>query len=259
MKKTVLSSLKDGVCTITLNRPERLNAINAQLVRELRSVLRGANSDPAVRAIVLRGAGRAFCSGDDLQEFEGHLGSKKKARAYIESIQAISREILFGDKIVVGAIHGWAVGGGLEWLLDCDLNLFAEGTRCYFPETGFGFFVGGAATALLPKLVGLRRARELILLGDKFDAAEAYEMGIASRVVPAAILFDEAQKLAVRIAGLPQTAVSSVKRILNRPSSLDAKNAMKLETEACVRGFMEPSTTQRVRKFLGRIRPHKDG
>ncbi|MFI4988788.1 MAG: enoyl-CoA hydratase/isomerase family protein, partial [Alphaproteobacteria bacterium] len=220
MTSAVLSECRDGVATITLNRPARLNAINPALVSGLAAALRAADEDAAVRAVVLRGAGRAFCAGDDLKEFAEQHRSPEEARAYVEQIQAVTRAISLGNKMVVGAIHGWAVGGGLEWVINCDLAIMAEGTRCFFPEIGLGVFVTGGVTTLLPKLVGLGKARELILFGERFDARAALAMGIAWKVVPEASLFAVAEETARRIASLPPKQVSDLKRVLNRAACL---------------------------------------
>lgn len=246
---TVLSGLEDGVRTITLNRPERLNAINPALLADLRAALAQGNADPATRAMVLRGAGRAFCAGDDLKEFGSQAGNAADTRAYIESIQDITREIVLGDTFVVGAVHGWAVGGGLEWTIDCDLTLMAEGTRCFFPEISWGMFVTGGVTTLLPKMVGLGKTRELILFGERFDARQAMDWGIACKVVAEDDLFAEAEAVAARIAALPEGAVRDLKRVINRACHLDVEGAMALETEATVRGFLDPETAERVAAF----------
>lgn len=249
MTEPVLVDLADGVRTITLNRPERLNAINPALLRALRVALAEANADAETRAVVLRGAGRAFCAGDDLKEFGEQAGNEAETRAYIESIQDVTREMVLGDTFIVGAIHGWAVGGGLEWVLNCDLAVFAEDTRCFFPEISLGVFVTGAATALLPRLVGLPKAKEMILFGERFDAAAALDMGIAWKVVPVDQIFDDAQATAERIAALPAARVRDVKRCLNRACAMDAEEAMALETEATLQGFLDPESAKRVAAF----------
>jgi len=249
MSKTVLTSSVEGVRTIALNRPERLNAINPELLADLRAALAEANADPATRAVVLRGEGRAFCAGDDLKEFDRQAGTEAETRAYIESIQDITREMVLGDKMVIGAVHGWAVGGGLEWVVNCDLAILAEGTRCFFPEISLGVFVTGAVTTLLPRLVGLQKAREMILFGERFDAQAALEMGLAWKVVPEAALVAEAEAVARRIAELPEHAVTSLKRVLNRACMLDAEGAMALETEATVEGFLHPETARIIARF----------
>ncbi len=252
MNAPVITTVDKGVCTITLNRPDRLNAINPALLSELKAALAKSNREPAIKAIVLRGAGRAFCAGDDLKEFDQQARSEAQTRAYIESIQDITRELVLGEKIVVGAIHGWAVGGGLEWVINCDFAILAEGTRCFFPEISLGVFVTGAVTTLLPKLVGLQKAKELILFGERFDARAALEMGIAWKVVPEKELFSEAQAVAIRVASLPDGAVRDLKRVINRACHLDAEGAMALETSATLRGFLDAATAQRVAQFTNR-------
>ncbi len=250
MTDTVLSELLAGVRTITLNRPESLNAMNRTLVSDVLAAFRQANGDTETRAIVFRGAGRAFCAGDDLKEHgETPIEDAGAARAFCEMIQDITREIVLGEKMVVGAIHGWAVGGGLEWAIDCDLPIFAESTRCFFPEVNLGVFVTGGVTSILPKIIGLTRAKELILFGERFDAQRAQEMGLAWRVVPDDQVFNEAESVAKRIAELPAGAVADLKRVLNRACCLDVEAALTLETEAAVRGFLEPETVERIRQF----------
>ena len=249
MAGTVLSETRDGVATLTLNRPERLNALNDALLADLNAALDGALADDTVGALVLRGAGRAFCSGDDLKEIDSQTASREATQAFVESIQEVTRRLVLGDKVVVGAIHGWAVGGGLEWAINCDLAVYAESTRCFFPEIKWGMFPTGGVTAILPRIVGLAKTRELLLLGEPFGAAEAHEMGLAWRVVPDDAVFETAHETAARIAALPQGAVCDLKRVLNRAGSLDVEGALALETEATVRLFLDPETAERVREF----------
>jgi enoyl-CoA hydratase/carnithine racemase len=249
MAGAVLRETKDGICVITLNRPERLNAINPALLAGLELALAEADRDAATRAVVLCGAGRAFCAGDDLKEFDQQRRSPAETRRYVESIQSITRAIVLGDKMVIGAIHGWAVGGGLEWLINCDFAILAADTRCFFPEISLGLFVTGGITSLLPRLVGLQKARELILFGERFDARAALAMGLAWKVVPEDELLAEAQAVARRIAALPADQVRDLKRVVNRACQLDVEGAMALETEATVRAFLDPATAARVARF----------
>jgi enoyl-CoA hydratase/carnithine racemase len=236
-----------GVRVITLNRPERLNAITPALLDGLVAALDAANAAPAIGAIVLTGAGRAFCAGDDLKEFESQAGPEPATRAYIERIQDVTRAMLHGAKPVVGAVRGWAVGGGLEWTIDCDFAIAAEGTRFFFPEISWGVFVTGGVTALLPRLAGLHRARALIMLGEKFDAAEAKAMGIVHQVVPDGLMMDTALALARRLAALPPGPVRDLRRILLAQTGLEA--ALTAETDATVRGFLDPETARRIAAF----------
>jgi enoyl-CoA hydratase/carnithine racemase len=249
MGTVLMEEAGEGVRVITLNRPQRLNAIVPELLEELIAALQAADGDPTVRAIVLTGAGRAFCAGDDLKEFGAQSTDAATTRAYIARIQDVTRAIVLGDTPVIGAIRGWAVGGGLEWVVNCDFAIAAEGTRFFFPEIGLGVFVTGGVTALLPRLVGLQRARELILLGERFDAAQARAWGLIWQVVPDDALMPEALVLARRIAALPPGRVRDLKRILARHGGGDLEAAMAAETEATVRGFLDPETVQRVAKF----------
>ena len=250
MTGTVLSEDSgDGVRVLTLNRPHRLNAIVPELLDDLVGALEAADRDPNVRCIVLTGAGRAFCSGDDLKDFGSQVGDEAATRAYIERIQDVTRAMVLGDTPVVGAIRGWAAGGGLEWVINCDFAIAAEGARFFFPEVSLGVFVTGGVTALLPRLVGLQRARELIMLGERFDAVQAQSWGLVYRVVPDQDLMAEAVGLARRIALLPRGPVRDLRRVLARRGGEGLEAVMAAETDATVRGFLDPETARRVAGF----------
>ena len=250
MTGTVLTEdTGDGVRIVVLNRPHRLNAIVPELLEDLVAALQAADRDPGVRAVVLTGAGRAFCSGDDLKDFEAQLGDEAVIRAYIERIQDVTRAIVLGDTPVVGAIRGWAVGGGLEWVINCDFAVAATETRFFFPEVSWGLFVTGGVTELLPRLVGLQKARELIMLGERFDAAQAHQWGLVWKIVPDAELMSAALAVASRIAALPPEPVRDLRRILARRAGDGLDAAMAQETAATVRGFLDPETAKRIAAF----------
>ena len=250
MGKTVIIENIGAVRILTLNRPHRLNAINSELLGDLRNSLDGALGDTSVNVIVLRGAGRSFCSGDDLKEFSSQSKSESDSRTFIENIQDITRRIVMGDKVVVCAVHGWAVGGGLEWVINADLAVFAEDAKCFFPEIRWGMFPTGGVTWLLPKQVGLSKTRELIFLGEEFSAEQALEMGLAWRVVAEKSVFATALEAAQKIASMPQLAVQNLKRAFNGyPDYAELNRAMDFETEATVQGFLDPATKKLVSKF----------
>lgn len=250
MTGTVLTAdLGGGVRRISLNRPHRLNAIVPELLDDLVAALGAADRDAAVRAIVLTGEGRAFCSGDDLKEFDSQAGDLASTTAYIERIQDVTRAMVLGGTPVIGAIRGWAVGGGLEWVINCDFAVAAEGTRFFFPEVSWGVFVTGGVTEILPRLVGLARAREMILLGERFDARQACEWGLVREVVPDGTLMETAIALARRIAALPPGPVRDLKRILARAKGAGLEAALAAETDATVRGFLDPDTAKRIAAF----------
>lgn len=250
MTGTVLTEdLGDGVRKISLNRPERLNAIVPELLDDLVAALTEADKDETVGAIVLTGEGRAFCSGDDLKDFEDQVSDEVGTTAYVERIQDVTRAMVLGNTPVVGAIRGWAVGGGLEWVINCDFALASEGTRFFFPEISWGLFVTGGVTELLPRLVGLQRARDMILFGERFDAKQAHDWGMIREVVPDEDLLEKSTTLAKRLATLPKGPVQDLRRILTRPGGASLEMAMALETEATVKGFLDPETAKRIKGF----------
>ena len=247
MNKTVDLRVHEGVAEIVLNRPHRLNAINGDLLSDFATALRAASVDATAGVILLRGEGLAFCAGDDLKDFDAQSGKDAAdTQRFIENIQEITRLLMGSELIVVGAIHGWAVGGGLEWVLNCDIAVMAEGCRCFFPETSLGVFVTGGITSILPNVVGLQKAKELILLGDRFTAQEAADWGLVARTADDDDYLEVAQSLAKRIRDLPRIARQNVKKVLNRSFQLPLRDAMELETQATVEGFRDPATAARI-------------
>jgi enoyl-CoA hydratase/carnithine racemase len=247
--ETVSSTIDDdGLRSLLLNRPECLNAMNRQLIRDVTRAFDDANADDATRVIVFSGAGRAFCAGDDRHEHR-HPQNEAEAREFVELIQNATRAIVLGAKPVVGAINGWAVGGGFEWAINCDFPLWAESAKGFFPEVSLNLFVTGGVTALLPALTGLNRAREMLFLGERYDAQALLAMGVAWRVVADEQLMPSARETALRLARLPPQSVCAMKRVLRNTSSADFEQALRLESEATIAGFMDPQTTRLLKDF----------
>jgi enoyl-CoA hydratase/carnithine racemase len=247
--ETVTSSLDaDGLRTLLLNRPAQLNAMNRQLISDVTRAFDDANADEDTRVIVFSGTGRAFCAGDDRHEHQ-HPSNQAEARDFVELIQSATRAIVLGNKPVVGAINGWAVGGGFEWAINCDFPIWSQSARGFFPEVSLNLFVTGGVTALLPALVGLNRAREMLFLGERYDARALLEMGVAWRVVADDELMDSARATALRLARLPPLSVYAMKRVLRHTACVDFEAALRLESEATVAGFMDPQTTALLKDF----------
>ncbi|PWJ92260.1 enoyl-CoA hydratase/carnithine racemase [Mesorhizobium loti] len=249
MTAAVISRNDGAIAWVKLNRPERLNAMDRQLVDELAEALVRAEADEAIRVVILHGEGRAFCSGDDLKDLDAQTSSEAATQAWVEAIQNITLQIMQSRKIVIAAVHGWCVGGALEWAINCDFRLFADNTRWFFPEVSYGLFVTGGVTALLTKQVGPQVAKELMILGERHDARKAVEVGIAWKLVPEAELLDEARKLALKIAERPTGAVSDIKHAINEGFHSSLAEAMSLETKATVSGFLSPEARARAKEF----------
>lgn len=246
---TIRSELTaEGVRTIWLNRPKSMNAMNRRLIEDVALAFDDANRDPDTRAIIFTGEGRAFCAGDDRHEHT-HPANEAEARALVDAIQRATVAIVFGAKPVVGAINGWAVGGGFEWAINCDFPIWAESARAFFPEVSLNLFVTGAVTQILPALVGPVKAREMLFLGQRYSAAELKEAGVAWKVVPDAELMAEAQATAAKLAALPTLSTRAMKRVLNQATTGGLHQALQLETDATVAGFLDPETTRLLKNF----------
>ncbi len=199
---------------LTLNRPAKLNALSAELVAALSGAIDAAATDPRVRVIVLEGAGRAFSAGYDLtEEAEGGTLGPVEWREILAADVAATLRILDCPKPVIAQIHGYALAGGLELAMACDLIVAAEGTRLGEPEIRYG---SAPVTLLMPYLIGQKKTRELLLTGDLIDAAEAERIGLINRVVPAERLAAEVDVLADRLTRTPPEVMGPTKRMLNR-------------------------------------------
>jgi enoyl-CoA hydratase/carnithine racemase len=199
---------------LTLNRPDKLNALSGELVGALSRAIDEAAADSDVRVIALAGAGRAFCSGYDLsEEAAGDLHGPVAWRDLLAADVAATLQVLDCPKPVIAQVHGYALAGGLELAMACDLVVAAEGTRFGEPEIRYG---SAPVTLLMPYLVGQKKTRELLFTGDLVDAAEAERIGLVNRVVAMEQLATEVDALADRIARTPPEVTAPTKRMLNR-------------------------------------------
>jgi len=256
MNSVVLTEQKNHVRIITLNRPELLNAINGTLVERLTEELRAANNDDTVKVIVLNGAGKAFCSGDDIQdtlqsiEDQTDLSSvDANQQQYATNLQDVTREIVFGNKFVIGAIHGWAVGAGFEWAINCDFSIWTKGARAFFPEMKWGMFPTGGITYLLPHMVGLVKARELLLLGEKQTADQLLQMGLCWKVVADDTLMKKTLDVANKIADLPEGSVQGLKKTINHACFNSLENTLDMEITQLLGAINNPQTAELLKEF----------
>ena len=252
----ILSEIKDGIQIITLNRPARLNAVNLALTRGLLKAFQQANANDDVRVIVLKGAGKAFCAGADLNHVQEDLVSSDtkadetdKNEVEVEAMQEVTRQIIHSQKFVVCAVQGYAVGAGFEWVLNCDFTLWADDAQAFFPEMQWGLFSTGAVTGLLPRMVGLVKAREMLLFGERYSAEQLHAMGAAWRVVPPQDLNKEAMAVAEKIAALPVHAVQQLKPALSGGCSEDFEWSLHAETKALLKALNASDTKGLVDAF----------
>jgi 2-(1,2-epoxy-1,2-dihydrophenyl)acetyl-CoA isomerase len=221
--------LTDSVAHVYLNRPHRLNAVVPELTEALIAALGRAGRDGA-RVVVLAGRGRAFCSGHDLKE-QLPPETVLATRLRVDRIQEVTRAIRRFPGPVIAAVHGYALGAGCEFALGCDLVVAAEDAQFGFPEVSVGLSVTGGISRLLPLLVGPVRAKELLLLGERFGAARALELGLINKVAPAGEHEQVAGELAARLRDQPELALALAKQALDRGADCALEEAMATETD----------------------------
>jgi enoyl-CoA hydratase/carnithine racemase len=199
---------RDGVLVLRLNRPQRLNALTLALTQELVAALQAADADTQVRAIVLQGEGRAFTAGKDRDD--------PPTPEFVHALQQLACALMDSPKPIVAAVQGWAVGAGVEILLNCDIVVAARDARFMLPEINVGLFGTGGVLALLPRAIGLARAKGALLLGQAFSAEEAERWGLIWKVAEDAPA--EAAALARQLAAADPRIVAEVKQLLHRES-----------------------------------------
>ena len=257
--ETVIYETRDGIAHIKLNRPHRLNAMIPQLMRDLHEALQAAARDPSAKVIILSGEGRSFCAGDDLKETaKGHDGIAE-IRQFVSEIQQVTVDLKTIGKPIIGAVHGYAVGGGCELALGCDLVVAAEDARFGFPETSVGLFVTGAVTHFLPRTVGLAKAKELIMLGEFIDGREAERLGLVNRAVPKEEVLSCAEVLAKKIMEKAPMAIELAKTAIEAGAQTDLKTAMALESEAAITCFLSEDAKEGARAFVEKRAPRYRG
>lgn len=229
---TVRYELAGGVATITLDRPEVFNALNAQLHTELLAALRQAERDDAVRALVLTGAGKAFCSGQDLREIPAQGAAHMIGERLRQSYNPLVAKLRGIPKPVIAAINGVAAGAGLSLAVACDLRVAAASARLVVAFARIGLVPDCGMSYLLPRLVGQARAFELAALGGELDAPTALQWGLVNRLVPDEELLPAAQALADQLAHGPATAIALIKRSLERAQTASLEQMLEYEAEA---------------------------
>ncbi len=243
---------KDDVALVSLNRPEKLNAISVEMLDGLLEAIDAIDRSEAIRAAVLTGRGRAFSTGGDITAM--HAMDEGQFADTIARYMRLSAAFRSCPKPIVGAIHGYALAGGFELALMCDVRFAAVGTQFGLPDTPLGLSPTSGMTYLLPRIVGLGRALHMALSAENIDAEEALRIGLVTRVVEASRLLEEAEAFAHQVASYPPTGVGWTKRTLNDGLDLDFDAATRLETEAEIDCFRSPETRERFRAFVDRKR-----
>ncbi len=218
MYENLLFDVRDGIATITLNRPDKLNAYTTEMGDEVYDAFQKVRGDDAVRSVILTGAGRGFCAGVDLEHLKAHQaggkagsGPKLGEEAFLKKLPL---ELLEFPKPVIAAVNGAAIGVGITMILPCDLRIAAAGAKLGVTFVRLGILPGLGSTHLLPRLVGSARARELVLTGRKFTAEQAAAYGLVNEVVPGDALLARAREIAAEFAESKPAVLAAAKRAL---------------------------------------------
>jgi 2-(1,2-epoxy-1,2-dihydrophenyl)acetyl-CoA isomerase len=243
---TLLFDVSDYVATITLNRPKVRNAMNSQMAKDLMQTALRCDEDPSVRAVIITGSGKLFCSGGDLQEFseaEDLPALLKEMAGYLHLAVSRLRRM---DPPVIAAVNGTAAGAGMSLACCCDLIIASESARFMMAYPGIGFTPDGSSTYFLPRTVGLRRALEIALTNRMLSAQEAADFGLITRVVPDDQVLPEAGALAAKLAAGPTKALGTAKRLLESGLTESLETQMELEA----RGISDASRTADAREGI---------
>lgn len=252
--KTIRLEKKEWVATITLNRPEKLNALNAQLVSELGKAAEDVEKDDAIRVVVITGAGRAFSAGADLEEIGGLLSTPIQLERLLREWRKTFCSIENLGKPVIAAINGMALAGGLELVMVCDLAIASEEARIGDQHANFGLIPGGGNTQRLPRALGSRKAKYLMLTGEWLSGAEAERIGLVNKAVPAAELDKAVKELTDKLVAKSPLASRAIKFLVNRGMETDLATGLDLEIETAA---LHMGTTDDVRDGLQAFRERK--
>ena len=252
--ENIIFEKKDGIGYVTVNRPEALNALNDSVIEELDSVFRAIDKDEEVKIAIITGAGRAFVAGADIAQMSELNGTEGRdmtiqGQQVMELIESI-------NKPVIAAVNGFALGGGNELSMACDIRIASETAKFGQPEVNLGIIPGYGGTQRLPRLVGRGMAKKLIYSAEIIDAEEAYRIGLVDEIVPADQLMDTAAKLAETIASKAPIAVKLAKAAINNGMNTDLKTGVQFEAEAYASTFVSEDRVEGMKAFLEK-RPAK--
>lgn len=251
----ILADAAGGVTTLTLNRPKALNALDRELTLALREAVYAAEQSPAVRCLVIRG-GEHFMAGGDLrwfhQQINGKSGHEKRAMflEFIGEVHGIIVSLRRMPKPVLASVSGAAAGFGMSLVLACDMAVAADSAYFTLAYSLIGASPDGGSTFALPRVVGAKRAMEIALLGERFDAAAAERLGLVNRVVPAARLQEETALLAQRLAAGPTAVYGRTKALLNASLGATLETQLQREAEAFAQCAAEPNFAEGLRAFV---------
>lgn len=255
--ETILVKIEEGIGTITLNRPEVLNALNSQVFTELGEAANELSADESVRVVIITGGDKVFAAGADIKQM-ATATAVDVSTSVRPSLIAFNR-IENMHKPVIAAIAGYALGGGCELTLTADVRIAADNAQLGFPEIKLGILPGGGGTQRLPRLIGAGKAKELIFSGDFISAEEALRIGLVNKVVPADQLLIEAKKMAKKFASRGAVAIQMAKTCINEGLQMDLDTGLQYEHKCFSLLFATEDQKEGMKAFIEKRRPNFKG
>jgi enoyl-CoA hydratase len=250
---------EDGaVGTIQLNRPQKKNAFNAQMRIEMGTLLHDLAEKTGLRAVVITGGDEIFCAGADIAEIEG-TASAEAAYKHAREFQILFDQVEGLPQPVIAAVSGWALGGGCELALAADFRIASETARFGLPEIKIGAFPGGGGTQRLSRLIGVARAKEMILTGDPVSAEQALASGLVTLVIKKDQLMESARQLAEKLAALPRLALQASKMLINRSQEVDLATGLEFEARTFGGIAHTEDLAEGTKAFLEKRKPNFTG
>lgn len=246
--QTVIYTKEEGAAIVQLNRPEVLNAFNEVVLRELGMVADDVMRDDKVKVLVIKGNETAFAAGADIKDFVSY--NPQDAHHYITQVQVSMGKLLSMGKPTIASIAGYALGGGCELALACDLRIAAHTAHFGLPEINLGIIPAGGGTQRLTRLIGEGKAKELIMLGEVFDAQTAYELGLVNFLVPLSDLEEETRKIAKKLCRKPPLAIRTAKELIQLSYDVDIYNGLMMEKEKFAYLFSTDDQKEGMKAFM---------
>lgn len=244
-----------AIARVVLNRPEQLNAISPELLRDLWEVCETVEADPTVKVVTVTAAGRAFCAGADLRAVKELSPDPERWSEFIRFWHRVFNRIEGLPAPVIAGVHGFALAGGLELALVADLVVADEEARLGDQHANFGLVAGGGGSQRLPRLIGQRRAKELMLVGGWLTARQALEWGLVNRVAPAGKLLDTVEELARELVGKSASASRTAKMLVDRALDLDLASGLELEIQEVAQHMRSADAVEGLRAFREKRQP----
>ncbi|RLF27599.1 MAG: crotonase [Thermoplasmata archaeon] len=251
--KNIVVEKKDGVAKITINRPDVLNALNTETLLELSQAFDELGKDERIKVAVLTGAGKAFIAGADIKQMKNM--SPLEAKTFAETGHRLLGKIEDSRLVVIAAVNGYALGGGCEVMMACDMAVAAKNAKIGQPEINLGIHPGFGGTQRLPRLIGRMKAKELLLTGVNLNAEEAHRIGLVNKVVEDEKLMEEVEKLAEQIAAKSGVQTAFIKTLVNRGLDVDLKAACSLEISYFATSFSTHDQKEGMTAFLEKRKP----